>query len=121
MSELTNLQISYLLDGSEKKSGADFTKTLCDLGDGSMGDGVWKIWTNGAEVGAAITTGVFAVAIGAYTIAKNLIKRNRIKREIKEHDDGYEYPENPMDSQEFQEDCCSHIYAQSESIDAVIE
>lgn len=121
MSELNNLQISYLLDESVKKSGADFTKTLCDLGDGSMGDGVWKIWTNGAGVGSAITAGVFAVGIGAYAIVKNLIKRNRLKRAIKESGNDYEYHENPMGPHESQEDCRSHIYAQSEPIDAVIE
>lgn len=121
MSELNNLQISYLLDESVKKSGADFTKILCDLGDGSMSDGVWKIWTNGAGVGSAITAGVFVVGIGAYAIAKNLIKRNRLKRAIKGHGDDYEYPENPIDSQGFQEDCRSPVYVQSEHIDAVIE
>ena len=121
MSELNNLQISYLLNESVKKSGADFTKTLCDLGDGSMSDGVWKIWTNGAGVGSAITTGVFVVGIGAYVIAKNLIKRNRLKRATKGHGDDYEYPENPVVSQGSQEDCRSPIYSQSETVDAVIE
>ena len=121
MSELNNMQISYLLDESEKKSGADFTKTLCDLGDGSMSDGVWKIWTNGAGVGSAITTGVFAVGIGVYAIVKNLIKRNQLKKAIKGPDNDHGTLENPMGSRESQEDCRSHKYAHSEPDDAVIE
>lgn len=121
MSELNNLQISYLLDERVKKSGADFTKTLCDLGDGNMGDGVWKIWTNGAGVGSVITAGVFTVGIGAYAIVKSLIKRNRLKRAIKESVNDYEYPENPMGSQKSQENSCSYTYAQTEPVEAVIE
>ena len=109
MSELNNQQISYLLDESVKKSGADFTKTLCDLGDGNMGDGVWKIWTNGAGVGSVITAGVFTVGIGVYAIVKSLIKRTRLKRAIKESANENEYPEIPLDSQESQENSCSYI------------
>lgn len=96
MSTVSNPQISYLLDEGVKKSGADFTKVLCEIGNGNMGTGVCEVWidgwnsgqTNGIGIGIGIGAGVticiLSVAIGAYTVIKNAVEVRQTKKAVEE-------------------------------------
>lgn len=66
MIQTSENRISCLLNPNVKKSGSDFTTMISDLGDGSMAEGIWRLWKDGERTGMAkgITFATLAIGTG---------------------------------------------------------